>query len=53
VFAVTKKELLALLSAKDKAVLETAIVLAGGAAFDFDEAFSLLFDWCKETMIQL
>ncbi len=53
VFAVTKKELLALLSGKDKAVLETAIVLAGGAAFDFGEAFSLLFDWCKETMIQL
>ena len=53
VFAVTKKELLALLPGKDKAVLETATALAGGAAFDFGEAFSLLFDWCKETMIQL
>lgn len=50
VFAVTEKELLSVLSGKDKAMLETAIALRNGAEFDFDEAFALLFGWCRETM---
>lgn len=50
VFAATKKELLAQLAGKDRQVLETALLLADGAPHDFEKAFSLLFDWCKETM---
>ena len=50
-FVGTKKELREVLSGKDRLVLDTAISLAGGAEFDFDEAFDLLLTWCKETMI--
>ena len=50
-FIGTKKELRKVLSGKDRLVLDTAISLAGGTEFDFDEAFDLLFTWCKETMI--
>lgn len=50
-FIGTKKELREVLAGKDRLVLDTAISLAGGTEFDFDEAFDLLFTWCKETMI--
>ena len=52
-FIGTKKELLTALSAKDAQVLETALSLGRSETFDFDAAFSLLLDWCKETLIQL
>ena len=50
-FIGTKKELREVLSGKDRLVLDTAISLSDGNEFDFDEAFALLFTWCKETMI--
>ena len=50
-FIGTKKELREVLSGKDRLVLDTAISLSNGMDFDFDEAFALLFTWCKETMI--
>ncbi len=52
-FVGTKKELREVLSGKDRLVLETAISLSNGTEFDFDEAFDLLFTWCKETMIRI
>ena len=52
-FVGTKKELRKALSGKDRLVLETAISLGNGTEFDFDEAFDLLFTWCKETMIRI
>jgi len=52
-FVGTKKELREALSGKDRLVLETAISLSDGAEFDFDEAFALLFTWCKETMVKI
>lgn len=52
VFVGTKRELREALSGKDRLVLETAISLSNGTGFDFDEAFDLLFTWCKETMIK-
>lgn len=52
-FVGTKKELQEVLSGKDKLVLDTAISLSNGTEFDFDEAFALLFTWCKETMISI
>ena len=42
-----------MLSGKDRLVLETAISLSNGTEFEFDEAFDLLFTWCKETMISI
>ena len=52
-FVGTKKELQEVLSGKDKLVLDTAISLSNGTEFDFDEAFALLFTWCKETIISI
>ena len=51
-FIHTKKELLAVLFGKDRQVLETAISLGSGAAFDFDQAFSLLYSWCQEALVR-
>ena len=53
VFVGTKKELREVLSDKDRLVLDTAISLSDGTEFDFDEAFDLLFTWCKETIISI
>ena len=52
-FVGTKKELQEALFGKDRLVLDTAISLSNGTEFDFDEAFDLLFTWCKETMISI
>lgn len=52
-FVGTKKELREVLSGKDRLVLETAISLSSGAEFDFDEAFALLFAWCKEITLSI
>ena len=52
-FVDTKKELREVLSGKDRLVLETAIYLSNGTEFDFDEAFALLFTWCKETILSI
>lgn len=52
-FAGSKKELLEALSGKDRLVLDTAISIGNGTEFVFDEAFELLFTWCKETMVKI
>lgn len=52
-FVGTKRELREALSGKDRLVLDTANFLGNGTEFDFDEAFDLLFKWCKETMIRI
>ena len=52
-FIETKKELREVLSGKDRLVLDTAISLSDGGIFDFDEAFGLLFSWCKETLVSI
>ena len=51
-FVATKKDLLARLCGKDKEVLEAAMTI-GNTDFDFNEKFSLLFSWCKETLARL
>lgn len=52
-FIGTKKELLSALASQDKKVLELSLALSRSDAFDFDAAFSLLLDWCRETLIHL
>ena len=37
----------------DLAEYRKAISLGDGNEFDFDEAFALLFIWCKETMVKI
>lgn len=52
-FPGTKKELLECLEGKDRAVLERAMKMSEGYAFDFQESFSLLFAWCQDTIQSL
>lgn len=49
-FVSTRAELLTRLSGQDHGVLERAMALHRGEAFDFDESFDLLFTWCQETL---
>ena len=50
VFAMTKKELLTMLSDEDRAVMETAMLLADGKNYDFDKALETLFCWCGNVL---
>jgi len=49
-FPATKTELASLLQGNDKLILERCMAYSKGEDFDFDESFSLLFYWCKETL---
>ena len=50
VFAMTKKELLTMLRDEDRAVMETAMLLAEGGSYDFDKALETLFCWCGTVL---
>lgn len=50
-FIGTKKELLAVLSGQDRQVLEASVALGSGRSFAFEEAFALLYSWCREALI--
>lgn len=50
VFYNSKAELIKHLVGKSKAVMLKAAELQGGAEYDFDSAFELLFSWCRETL---
>lgn len=50
IFAATKQELLERVQGEDKLVLELSISLQKGGEYDFEKAFSVLFDWCQRRM---
>lgn len=50
VFCLTKKELMQYLSNRDKDMMERAAQLINGDAFDFEEEFSILLNWCQEIL---
>lgn len=52
-FINNKKELLEKLSGKDYLVLDTAMRMSRGEEVRFEEAFELLFSWCRETLEKL
>lgn len=49
-FVPTKRELLECVQGEDKAVLELAVSLQDNSGYDFDKAFSMLFDWCRHSL---
>lgn len=49
-FARTRRELLEKLEGEDQAVLRRSLSFSPGEAYDFDEAFRLLFTWCRHAM---
>lgn len=53
-FLPTKQELLdALRDEEDKKVLALSMALKGGGDYDFDSAFSTLFEWCKHALLRI
>ena len=49
-WVMTKAELAARLFGPDREVMQTALAVRSGAAFDTGKAFSLLFDWCRNFL---
>ena len=53
-FLLTKQELFdALTDEEDKKVLALSMALKGGGDYDFDSAFSTLFEWCRHALSRL
>lgn len=52
-FVQTKQELLECVKDEDKAVLELSISLQKCVDYDFDSAFSLLFNWCQNALSEI
>jgi len=49
-FIATKRELITHLKNNDREVLEMAIKLKESKAYDFDQAFHVLFAWCQKAI---
>lgn len=52
-FVPTKRELLECVQDEDKTVLELSISLQNCADYDFDKAFSILFNWCQNALSRI
>ena len=52
-FVPTKRELLACVRDEDKTVLELSILLQNDTGYDFDRAFSALFNWCQNALAKV
>lgn len=52
-FIPTKRELLEYVQDEDKTVLEMSISLQNHTSFDFDRAFSVLFNWCQNVLSRI
>lgn len=52
-FIPTKRELLECVQDEDKIVLELSMSLRNHADYDFDRAFSVLFNWCQNALLRL
>jgi len=52
-FVPTKRELFECVQGEDKNVLELSISLRGQIDYDFDKAFSILFQWCQNALSRL
>lgn len=52
-FIQTKRELLECVQGEDKTVLELCISLQNNTSYDFDKAFSILFNWCKNALLRI
>ena len=52
-FVPTKRELLECVQDEDRAVLELSISLQNSSDYDFDRAFSVLFNWCQNALSRI
>ena len=52
-FVSTKRELLECVQDEDKTVLELSMSLQNCTDYDFDKAFSVLFNWCQNALSRI
>lgn len=52
-FIPTKRELLECVQGEDKIVLELSISLQKNVDYNFDKAFSILFNWCQNALSRI
>lgn len=52
-FVQTKQKLLECIEGEDKTVLELSISMQNNTSYDFDKAFSLLFNWCQNALSRI
>ena len=52
-FILTKRELLECVQGEDRTVLELSISLQNNIDYDFDRAFSVLFNWCQKALSKI
>ena len=52
-FVPTKRELLECVQGEDKTVLKLSISLQNCIDYDFDQAFSVLFNWCQNALLRI
>ena len=52
-FIQTKRELIECIQDEDKTVLELSISLQKYSDYDFDRAFSILFNWCQNALSRI
>jgi hypothetical protein len=52
-FILTKRELLECVQGEDRTVLELSMSLQNHSDYDFDSAFSILFNWCKDMLSKI
>lgn len=52
-FILTKRELLECVQGEDRTVLELSIYLQNNIDYDFDKAFSVLFNWCQKALSKI
>jgi hypothetical protein len=52
-FILTKRKLLECVQGEDRTVLELSMSLQNHSDYDFDSAFSILFNWCKDMLSKI
>jgi hypothetical protein len=52
-FILTRRELLECVQGEDRTVLELSMSLQNHSDYDFDSAFSILFNWCKNMLSKI
>lgn len=52
-FILSKRELLECVQGEDRIVLELSISLQNNIDYDFDRAFSVLFNWCQNALSKI
>jgi hypothetical protein len=53
IFITTKAELINCIDKEEKKVLAKAIEIKNKTDYDFDNAFDIIFEWCKKAICRI